>query len=132
MLSELYSVCPEVGDVDKPKLIIFIDEAHLIFEEASIEIETIVDRSKIAAKYNQVIESNSAYEMLNAKLESAAAITPSPRGKTAKPEESTLEKVMNNTVVKSIIRTAGNTIVRSLLGSPGLGGRTRKSAKSWF
>ncbi|HTM97806.1 MAG TPA: helicase HerA-like domain-containing protein [Pedobacter sp.] len=35
MLAELYSVCPEVGDIDKPKLIIFIDEAHLIFEEAS-------------------------------------------------------------------------------------------------
>ena len=35
MLAELYSVCPEEGDLDKPKLIIFIDEAHLIFEEAT-------------------------------------------------------------------------------------------------
>ena len=35
MLAELYAVCPEEGDVDKPKLIIFIDEAHLIFQEAT-------------------------------------------------------------------------------------------------
>ncbi|MEP6627362.1 MAG: helicase HerA-like domain-containing protein, partial [Ginsengibacter sp.] len=35
MLAELYAVCPEEGDLDKPKLIIFIDEAHLIFQEAT-------------------------------------------------------------------------------------------------
>jgi len=248
MLAELYSVCPEVGDLDKPKLIIFIDEAHLIFEEASKalldqintviklirskgigiyfctqnpmdvpasvlgqlglkiqhslraftaadrqvikqtaqnypettfyktadlitelgigealvtllnekgiptplahtmmctprsrmdvltenEIETIVDHSKLATKYNQVVDSNSAYEMLNAKLQTAASNSQTPARKTAKPEESTLEKVVNNTVVKSMMRTAGNTIVRSILGSLGLGGRTSKSSKSWF
>jgi hypothetical protein len=48
-----------------------------------------------------------------------------------KPEESTLEKVANNTIVKSMMRQAGNTIVRSLLGSLGLGGKS-KSTKSWF
>ncbi len=248
MLAELYSVCPEVGDVDKPKLIIFIDEAHLIFEEASKalldqintviklirskgigiyfctqnpmdvpasvlgqlglkiqhslraftaadrqvikqtaqnypettfyktedlitqlgigealitllnekgiptplaqtmmctprsrmdiltenEIDSIVDQSKLAAKYNQVIDSPSAYEMLTAKLEEAAAKPVIQTGKAAKPEETTIEKVVNNTVVKSIMRTAGNTIVRSLLGSLGLGGRSRSSSKSWF
>lgn len=35
MLAEIYSVCPELGDVPKPRLIFFIDEAHLIFQEAS-------------------------------------------------------------------------------------------------
>lgn len=248
MLAELYSVCPEVGDVDKPKLIIFIDEAHLIFEEASKalldqintviklirskgigiyfctqnpmdvpasvlgqlglkiqhslraftaadrqvikqtaqnypettfyktadlitelgigealvtllnekgiptplahtmmctprsrmdvltenEIETIVDHSKLAAKYNQVVDSDSAYEMLNAKLQTAASGSQTHPAKTAKAEESTLEKVVNNTIVKSMMRTAGNTIVRSILGSLGLGGRTSKSSRSWF
>ena len=248
MLAELYSVCPEVGDMDKPKLIIFIDEAHLIFEEASKalldqintviklirskgigiyfctqnpmdvpasvlgqlglkiqhslraftaadrqvikqtaqnypettfyktadlitelgigealvtllnekgiptplahtmmctprsrmdvltenEIETIVDHSKLATKYNQMVDSNSAYEMLNAKLQTASSNSQTPARKTAKPEESTLEKVVNNTVVKSMMRTAGNTIVRSILGSLGLGGRISKSSKSWF
>lgn len=249
MLAELYSVCPEEGDLDKPKLIIFIDEAHLIFEEATkalldqintviklirskgigiyfctqnpmdvpasvlgqlglkiqhslraftaadrqvikqtaqnypettfyktedlitqlgigealvtllnekgiptplahtmmctprsrmdvlteTEIDNIVNYSKLVAKYNQVIDSKSAYEMLTAKLEEAAANSPEIENKkTAKPEESTLEKVANNTIVKSMMRTAGNSIVRSLLGSLGLGGTTRKSSKSWF
>jgi DNA helicase HerA-like ATPase len=248
MLAELYAVCPEEGDLDKPKLIIFIDEAHLIFEEASkalldqintvvklirskgvgiyfctqnpmdvpasvlgqlglkiqhslraftandrqvikqtaqnypettfyetadlitqlgigealvtllnekgiptplvhtmmctprsrmdvlteSEIDAAVNHSKLAAKYNQTIDSNSAYEMLSAKLQEAAANPVATTSKSSKPEETTLEKVANNTIVKSIMRTAGNTIVRSLLGSLGLGGRSRKSSSSWF
>ena len=38
LLAEIYTSFPEEGDLDKPKLIIFIDEAHLIFEEASDEL----------------------------------------------------------------------------------------------
>src|SRR3982751_588012 len=34
MLAELYASCPEEGDPDKPKLVLFIDEAHLVFQEA--------------------------------------------------------------------------------------------------
>ena len=34
MLSELFELLPEVGDVDKPKLAFFFDEAHLLFEDA--------------------------------------------------------------------------------------------------
>ena len=248
MLAELYSVWPEEGDLDKPKLIIFIDEAHLIFEEASkalldqintviklirskgigiyfcsqnpmdipasvlgqlglkiqhslraftandrqvikqtaqnypettfyktdelitqlgigealvtllnekgiptplvhtmmctprsrmdvltqSEIDSIVDHSKLTAKYNQVTDPDSAYEMLTAKLQEAAANPVAATGKAAKPEESTLEKVVTNTVVKSMMRTAGTTIVRSLLGSLGLGGRSRKTTTGWF
>lgn len=248
MLAELYSVCPEEGDLDKPKLIIFIDEAHLIFEEASkalldqintviklirskgigiyfctqnpmdvpasvlgqlglkiqhslraftandrqviketaqnypettfyktadlitqlgigealvtllnekgiptplvhtmmctprsrmdvlteSEIDSVVGHSKLAAKYNQVTDPESAYEMLTAKLQEAAANPVATTSKSSKPEETTLEKVVNNTIVKSMMRTAGTTIVRSLLGSLGLGGRSRKSSSSWF
>ncbi|MEO8764083.1 MAG: helicase HerA-like domain-containing protein [Ginsengibacter sp.] len=251
MLAELYAVCPEEGDLDKPKLIIFIDEAHLIFQEASkalleqietiiklirskgvgiyfctqnpmdvpagvlgqlglkiqhalraftaadrtvikqtaqnypettfyktedlitqlgigealvtilnekgiptplahvmmltpksrmdvltdSEIDTIASHSKLVAKYNQEIDSNSAYEMLTAKLQEAAAATTAAAPvsqKAARPEESTFEKVANNTIVKSMMRTAGTTIVRSLLGSLGLGGRSKSGTKSWF
>jgi uncharacterized protein len=248
MLAELYSVSPEVGDVEKPKLIIFIDEAHLIFEEASKalldqintviklirskgigiyfctqnpmdvpasvlgqlglkiqhslraftaadrqvikqtaenypettfyktadlitqigigealvtllnekgiptplahtmmctprsrmdvltqnEIDTIVSNSKLAAKYNQVIDEPSAYEMLTAKLNDAGAKSEEVTKKSAQAEESTIEKVVNNPVVKSMMRTAGNTIVRSLLGSLGLGGRRSGTTKNWF
>ena len=34
MLSELFENLPEVGDVDKPKLVFFFDEAHLLFTDA--------------------------------------------------------------------------------------------------
>jgi DNA helicase HerA-like ATPase len=46
LLAELYATLPEEGDMDKPKLVLFIDEAHLIFQEASEallqQIETII------------------------------------------------------------------------------------------
>ncbi len=250
MLAELYASSPEEGDLDKPKLVIFIDEAHLIFQEASSallqQIETIVklirskgigiffctqnpmdvpasvlaqlglkiqhalraftaadrkvikqtaenypetefyktedlitqlgigealvtmlnekgiptplvhtmlcaprsrmdvlaqaeidalnSKSKLVAKYNQAIDSESAYEILTAKLEEAAAKGAAEEKTTAKKEEpSTLEKIADNTIVKSMVRTAGTTIVRSLLGALGLGGRSSSSkSKSWF
>ena len=35
LLAELYELLPEVGDLDKPKLVFFFDEAHLLFKDAS-------------------------------------------------------------------------------------------------
>jgi DNA helicase HerA-like ATPase len=35
LLADLFHDLPEVGDVDKPKLVFFFDEAHLLFEDAS-------------------------------------------------------------------------------------------------
>ncbi|GAA3654093.1 helicase HerA-like domain-containing protein [Microbacterium marinilacus] len=35
LLAELFEVLPEVGDTDKPKLVFFFDEAHLLFANAS-------------------------------------------------------------------------------------------------
>ena len=254
MLAELYASSPEEGDLDKPKLVMFIDEAHLIFQEASSElvqqIETIIKlirskgigiffctqnpmdvpasvlgqlglkvqhalraftaadrkvikqtaenypetdfyktedlitqlgigealvtmlnekgiptplahvmlcsprsrmdvltdeevkeinaKSKLVARYSQVIDSHSAYEILTAKLQEAAEKSEVENKKSekgsAKDEPTTFEKVTNNTIVKSMMRTAGNGIVRSLLGALGLGGRSRstKKSKSWF
>src|SRR6185369_7013133 len=34
LLAELFETLPEVGDLDKPKLVFFFDEAHLLFAEA--------------------------------------------------------------------------------------------------
>lgn len=46
LLAEVYASFPEAGDIEKPKLCIFIDEAHLIFKEASTalldQIESII------------------------------------------------------------------------------------------
>lgn len=248
MLAELYATMPEEGDLDKPKLVMFIDEAHLIFQEASQalleQLETIIklirskgigiffctqnpmdvpasilgqlglkvqhalraftaadrktikqtadnypetqfyktedlitqlgigeafvtllnekgiptplvqvmlcsprsrmdiltdseiisinNKSKLIAKYNAETDSKSAYEILTEKLKIAAGNTPVDNGKAAKEEPSALEKVANNSVVKSMMRTAGNTIVRSLLGSLGLGGTAKRRKKGLF
>lgn len=35
LLAEIYATFPEEGDLEQPKLVIFIDEAHLVFEEAT-------------------------------------------------------------------------------------------------
>ncbi|NMH87840.1 helicase HerA-like domain-containing protein [Flavivirga algicola] len=57
LLAEIYSTFPEQGDSDRPELILFIDEAHLIFKEASKallnQIESIVKliRSKGVGLY---------------------------------------------------------------------------------
>ena len=248
LLAELYASCPEEGDLDKPKLVLFIDEAHLIFQEASdqlvqqietiiklirskgigiyfctqnpmdvpasvlgqlglkiqhalraftaadrkvikqtaenypetdfyktedlitqlgigealitllnekgiptplvhtmlcsprsrmdilseSEISSILQHSTLVAKYNEDVDQESAYEILTAKLQEAASHSEQAATKPGKPAPSTLEQVTNNTVVKSMMRTAGNTIVRSMLGALGISGSARKKSKSWF
>ncbi len=247
LLAELYATCPEEGDLDKPKLVMFIDEAHLIFQEANqallqqietiiklirskgvgiffctqnpmdvpasvlaqlglkvqhalraftaadrkvikktaenypetefyktndlitqlgigealitmlnekgiptplvhcmlrppqskmdilteAEIDTLVNNSKIAPKYNKIVDSESAYEILNEKLNAAAK--EDEQIKQRKVEEKSEKKstkadkgIFDDPIVKSMTRTAGNTIVRSLLGVLGLGGRSRR------
>ena len=96
------------------------------------EVDTLVKKSKLIPKYNQVIDSESAYEMLTAKIEEA--VKKSEETKVVKEEKeqpSMIEKVMDNSVVKSVFRTAATTLTRSLLGALGLGGKS-KSKKSWF
>jgi DNA helicase HerA-like ATPase len=252
LLAELYAVSPEEGDLDKPKLVLFIDEAHLIFNEASEalldqvetiiklirskgigiffctqnpmdvpaavlgqlgmkvqhalraftaadrkvikqtaenypestfyktdelltqvgigealitmlnekgiptplvhvmlapprsrmdvltdgEVDALVAGSKISKKYSQAIDGESAYEILKAKMEEAAEksqqeATQKQKAKTEKEEPSMVEQVLDNSVVKSALRTAANTLTRSLLGALGVGGRSRKKT-SWF
>src|SRR5438045_4168662 len=47
MLSELYERLPEVGDLDKPKLVFFFDEAHLLFDEAP---KVLLDRIELVVR----------------------------------------------------------------------------------
>lgn len=253
LLAELYATLPEEGDMDKPKLVLFIDEAHLIFQEASEallqqietiiklirskgvgiffctqnpadvpasvlgqlglkvqhalraftandrktikqtaenyplsdfyktdelitqlgmgealitclnekgiptplaatmlcapksrmdiltddEIDALVSKSRIAAKYNQNIDNESAYEILNAKLEQAAAkmeeqAEEQREVKVNRNEKSTLEQILSSPVTKQVGRTAAQIITRSLLGALGLGGKSTKKSSSWF
>ena len=42
LLSRLYETLPEVGDTDKPKLVFFFDEAHLLFKDASKDFQSTI------------------------------------------------------------------------------------------
>jgi len=247
LLAELYATSPEEGDLDKPKLVMFIDEAHLIFQEANdallqqietivklirskgigiffctqnpmdvpasvlaqlgmkvqhalraftaadrktikqtaenypettfyktedlitqlgigealitmlnekgiptplvhcmirppqsrmdilteSEIDNVISKSKIAGKYNKAVDSESAYEILNEKLKVATEKQEDQKKQqTEERQEKTPAKnekgFFDDPIVKSMTRTAGNTIVRSLLGVLGLGGRSSR------
>ncbi|MDE0851239.1 helicase HerA-like domain-containing protein [Yoonia sp.] len=47
LLSELFEVMPEVGNPDKPKLVFFFDEAHLLFDDAP---KALVDKVEQVAR----------------------------------------------------------------------------------
>ncbi len=42
LLAELFEILPEVGDLDKPKLVFFFDEAHLLFKDASKDFTSAI------------------------------------------------------------------------------------------
>ena len=44
LLASLYRDLPEIGDVEKPKLVFFFDEAHLLFDEASKEFREHIEQ----------------------------------------------------------------------------------------
>jgi DNA helicase HerA-like ATPase len=47
MLSELFESLPEVGDLDKPKLVFFFDEAHLLFNDAP---KVLIERIELVVR----------------------------------------------------------------------------------
>lgn len=47
LLSELYENLPEVGDLDKPKLVFFFDEAHILFDNIS---KTLLDKIELVVR----------------------------------------------------------------------------------
>ena len=237
LLDELYGSLPEEGDLDRPKLVIFIDEAHLLFSEASsallqkietviklirskgigiffctqnptdipapvlaqlglkvqhalraftandrkaikltadnypmssyyktedlitqlgigeafitalnekgvptplvhaqliaptsrmgiledIEIDIVLAKSHLKEKYDEVIDTESAYEILTEKLNSASEKAASILN------TDTLTQVMKNPIVRQVGRTAATIITRSILGALGMGGK-----RKWF
>jgi uncharacterized protein len=237
LLDELYGSMPEEGDLDRPKLVIFIDEAHLLFSEAStallqkietviklirskgigiffctqnptdvpapvlaqlglkvqhalraftaadrkaikltadnypisnyyktedlitqlgigeafitalnekgvptplvhvqliaptsrmgiledIEIDIVLAKSHLKEKYDEIIDTESAYEILTEKLNSASEKASSILN------TDTLTQVMKNPIVRQVGRTAATIITRSILGALGMGGK-----RKWF
>ena len=122
MLSELFETLPEVGDVQKPKMVFFFDEAHLLFDSAPKElldkIEQIVRliRSKgvgiffITQNPMDVPEGVSA--QLNNKIEHGLrAYTPAEQKKVraaaesmrANPDFDTAEAILNLGIGEAVV-----------------------------
>ncbi len=98
------------------------------------EIDNIIGRSTLARKYNQVMDRDSAYEILNAKIAEAQAAAPAPKtGGKEKEEPSVIETITKDPLARQIGRTVARELTRGLLGVLGLGGSSRTRRKSgWF
>ncbi len=96
---------------------------------SSDEIQSIVAASSIATKYNEVIDRESAFEILSKKIKETVTEEKTNK-KSQKEEKSTLEKLSENTMVRQVGRTVMKEVARGLLGVLGLGGNKKKSG--WF
>jgi len=104
------------------------------------ELEYIVNSSDIIAKYNEVIDRESAYEILTKKIKAAAELAHEMKKAEIKhkstsrrrQEKSTLEKVMGSTTTRQIGRTVAREITRGLLGVLGISTTRRRKKSSWF
>lgn len=104
----------------------------------SEELDAKVNSSFLYKKYNDVIDRESAYEILNKKIDSAKEFElkipeetkyqyPQPTQRqtstTRRTEKSTMDKVINSPLSKQVGRTLVREITRGLLGVLGVGGR---------
>jgi uncharacterized protein len=90
------------------------------------EIDQILRGSEILDKYAEVINRESAYEVLSKKIEGATGGgTAQSGGKQVKEEPGMFEKVLKSPVVKQVGTTLVRELTRGLLGVLGLGGRKK-------
>ena len=108
-----------------------------------MEISGILGKSKLVKKYNEEIDRESAYEILNEKIEAFQKEEHQEELKKQKKkasksrgrkEKSTFEKIVNNTTTRQIGRTVARELTRGLLGVLGIKTtrRRRSSKSSWF
>ncbi len=103
------------------------------------EIDNILNRSALMRKYNQDIDRESAYEILNGKIaevmEAQAAQPAANPGRPIKEEPTMIETIAKDPLTRQIGRTVARELTRGLLGVLGLGGSRRSTAKKktgWF
>jgi hypothetical protein len=90
------------------------------------EIDKILRGSKIIDKYNEIINRESAYEILTGKVETAYGVEGEEVEKPQKKEEPGMfEKVLKSSVAKQVGTTLVREITRGLLGALGLGGKKK-------
>lgn len=93
------------------------------------EIDDIMAKSRIKRKYDEVINRDSAYEILTEKIErqeeeasrslsddNSRSTRTSPRSSRGRQEKSTFEKFLNSSTSRQIGRTVASTLTRGLLG----------------
>ncbi|WP_289031362.1 helicase HerA-like domain-containing protein, partial [uncultured Algoriphagus sp.] len=93
--------------------------------EATSEIDDLVSNSSLTAKYNVHLDRESAFEMLNSKLdkvekEQEKTTLPGPKPRTTTrttQDESLIEELSKNTMVRQIGRTIFRELTRGILGS---------------
>jgi hypothetical protein len=102
---------------------------------ADDEISEIVRSSRLVPKYNETIDRESAYEMLNRKLAVSQVEEKNPVPKYKQPkkprgrprqEKSTFEKVLTSTTTRQVGRTIAREFARGILGVLGLGGTSKR------
>lgn len=98
------------------------------------EIDNIINRSALARKYNEEIDRESAYEILNEKISEFQQSQPAPKPAAGGKQEKTMvEEVLTSTTARQIGRTVARELTRGLLGVLGLGGSSRSKRKTgWF
>ena len=147
LLSELFEEMPEVGDPDKPKLVFFFDEAHLLFDDAppgllqKIQQTVKLIRSKGVGVYfvtqnpldvpdnvleqmgNRVQHALRAYTPRDQKAVKAAATTfrPNPKFKTEEviTEMGKGEALVSTLDLKGVPSMVGRTLIRPPSGRMG-------------
>ena len=102
-----------------------------------VEIDTIIGNSALARKYNQVVDRDSAYEILRDKIAAAHSAQPSEttnETKAEKEEPSVFETIAKDPLARQIGRTVARELTRGLLGVLGLGGSrtTTRKKTGWF
>jgi DNA helicase HerA-like ATPase len=96
---------------------------------SEIEIAELVDKSELVKKYNQIIDRESAYEILNSKIHKEEippeAETQKPLQNKNKQEDNSLQNFFKDPIVRQVAKTAATTLTRGLLGML-LGGSTKR------
>ena len=98
------------------------------------EIDELLAKSMLAKKYNEIIDRESAYEILNRKIEQvnqdketeieARQESSDRKGK----EKSVVGEILGSTVTRQIGRTVAREVTRGLLGILGIGGTKRRKS----
>lgn len=99
------------------------------------ELRSQVAESHLTSKYNEVIDRESAYEILTKKITDASEAPPkekTAKPAKAKPEKTLLEQASENTMVRQVGRTVARELTRGLLGILGFSTGKSKSRKGWF